>query len=218
MELDGLIAREHGGRKVILPVWHNVDFGIVARYSPMLADRVGVSTTKGIETVVTEICEVLAMRDKESQRTVAYGNFTFSGSTRTYYNARFGFEVTYPADWFPGKEADNGDGLELYVGNPDVDIRVYGCFILEGINEELEPLTADQRIQWVTLESGHEARVDSAKAEGTIFLRMTSDVNPVRYTLEIRTSQQFYEKHESTLRELMQSFKITGQGEDGIIG
>jgi hypothetical protein len=59
-ELDGLAAREvRGGRKVILPVWHEVDVTEVERHSPTLAAKLAVSTSKGLGTVVERIVEVL---------------------------------------------------------------------------------------------------------------------------------------------------------------
>ncbi len=43
-ELNGLVAREIEGHKVILPVWHNVSKKDVLAYSPSLADKVAVTT------------------------------------------------------------------------------------------------------------------------------------------------------------------------------
>ena len=54
-ELDGLAAREHDGRKVILPVWHKVNREYVLKFSPILADRLAVSTKEGIGKVVEEV-------------------------------------------------------------------------------------------------------------------------------------------------------------------
>ena len=54
-ELDGLVAREDGSEKRILPVWHNVGRKDVVAFSPILADKLGVSTAKGLNHVVTEI-------------------------------------------------------------------------------------------------------------------------------------------------------------------
>jgi len=57
-ELAGLIAREtarKSPRKLILPVWHNIDADGVRAYSPTLADRKAVSTSAGLEWVVAEI-------------------------------------------------------------------------------------------------------------------------------------------------------------------
>lgn len=58
-ELDGLTGREGNGEKVILPVWHNVTQADIARVSPLLADRVAVSTNQGIEFVAEKILEEL---------------------------------------------------------------------------------------------------------------------------------------------------------------
>jgi hypothetical protein len=59
-ELDGLVALEVNGRKVILPVWHNVTQGDVAKYSPILAGRLAVSTSTGLDNVVSEIIRAIA--------------------------------------------------------------------------------------------------------------------------------------------------------------
>jgi hypothetical protein len=59
-ELDGLVAREtiHGHR-IILPVWHEITREEICRYSPPLADIVAVSSSFGIDHVVTAIKEVV---------------------------------------------------------------------------------------------------------------------------------------------------------------
>jgi len=58
-ELDGLAAKEVKGKKVILPIWHNVAFDDVHSYSLMLADRVAASSADGIETVVQKLIEAM---------------------------------------------------------------------------------------------------------------------------------------------------------------
>lgn len=54
-ELDGLTAREVNGKKVILPVWHKVTLEEVREHSPTLADRLAVSTDRGLEHVVAAV-------------------------------------------------------------------------------------------------------------------------------------------------------------------
>jgi hypothetical protein len=59
-ELNGLAARELDGKKVILPVWHEVTKEEVLRYSPALADKVAVDTSKmKLKKVAEEIAKVL---------------------------------------------------------------------------------------------------------------------------------------------------------------
>jgi hypothetical protein len=54
-ELDGLVARENEGVKVILPTWHNLDDKEVRKYSPTLAGRVAAKTSDGLKTVAAKI-------------------------------------------------------------------------------------------------------------------------------------------------------------------
>lgn len=59
-ELDGLSAREVGGIKIILPVWHNISAEEIRIYSPNLSDRVATLSTNGIVRVVDDLVQVIA--------------------------------------------------------------------------------------------------------------------------------------------------------------
>lgn len=63
-ELDGLVAMDNGPEKRILPVWHNVSKNDVVRFSPTLADKLGVPTSKGLDHVVREIMRVFGSESK----------------------------------------------------------------------------------------------------------------------------------------------------------
>ncbi len=58
-ELNGLMALEESGQKVILPVWHELDQAALREYSPRLADRVAGRTADGIAAVTAEIARVV---------------------------------------------------------------------------------------------------------------------------------------------------------------
>ena len=45
-ELDGLTAREIDGRKVILPIWYGIGKKDVLKYSPSLADKIAIDSSK----------------------------------------------------------------------------------------------------------------------------------------------------------------------------
>jgi hypothetical protein len=65
-ELDGLTQREtSAGRTVVLPVWHEIDAKEIMRYSPVLADRVAVRTSSGVDAVADRVTAVL----RRSERT-----------------------------------------------------------------------------------------------------------------------------------------------------
>ena len=58
IELNDLASREVEGKKVILPVWHKIGFRDVYDYSPVLADRVAISTEKGLEYAVKRLWDI----------------------------------------------------------------------------------------------------------------------------------------------------------------
>ena len=58
-ELDGLLARELSGQRVVLPVWHGVTAGEVARRSPLLAARLGASTSDGLDAVCAALLQAM---------------------------------------------------------------------------------------------------------------------------------------------------------------
>ena len=58
-ELNALAALESPERKVIIPVWHEVDHGFITNFSPLLADKFAVSTEHGLVQVVTQILRAI---------------------------------------------------------------------------------------------------------------------------------------------------------------
>jgi hypothetical protein len=64
-ELDGLVAKEVAGQKVILPLWHRVSKDDVMQYSPTLADRVALNTAMyAVKELADRLHEVL--KDEEA--------------------------------------------------------------------------------------------------------------------------------------------------------
>ncbi len=59
-ELDALITRQNSeGQKVILPIWHGVEYEDVSKFSPILAGRFAARSSEGITTIVEKIKDVL---------------------------------------------------------------------------------------------------------------------------------------------------------------
>ncbi len=59
-ELNGLTAREIDGKKVILPVWHNIDKEFILKFSPPLANKVALETKKmSLRKIADRLAEVL---------------------------------------------------------------------------------------------------------------------------------------------------------------
>ena len=63
-ELNGLAAREIDGKKVVLPIWHEVSKADVMKYSPTLADKVALSTKKlSVKKLAAELSDVFETED-----------------------------------------------------------------------------------------------------------------------------------------------------------
>ena len=141
-ELDGLVAREVGGVKVILPVWHNITAEEIRRYSPTLADKHAVSSDKGLEEVITKILEVVkadhgTLRSDTVFRTMPQSDVrvTLQGPTR---NACFiiqnrgpgiVYDVHFEIDTPEGKsnplvEGDYNEKLPIEILRPNAHVEL----------------------------------------------------------------------------------------------
>ena len=59
-ELDGLVAKEIVGGKVVLPLWHKVSKDEVLKFSPTLADRVALHTaTMTVDEIAEKLSEAM---------------------------------------------------------------------------------------------------------------------------------------------------------------
>lgn len=61
-ELDGLVAREINGRKVILPIWHDITYEDLVKYSPTLADRLATKSSFGLKQVVSDLLDAMEIK------------------------------------------------------------------------------------------------------------------------------------------------------------
>ncbi|GAA4776885.1 MULTISPECIES: toll/interleukin-1 receptor domain-containing protein [Flavobacterium] len=58
-ELNGMVAREMNGHKVILPIWHKVSKDEVLKFSPSLADKMALNTSiHTIQDIVNSLKEL----------------------------------------------------------------------------------------------------------------------------------------------------------------
>lgn len=99
-ELDGLVQREIGGQKVILPVWHNVTRVEAAKYSLPLADRVAGSTTEGIEALADEILQAIKAEGTSVQTPTTQRDFprTTTVPTKPSQPEEKWVDMHYPRD------------------------------------------------------------------------------------------------------------------------
>ncbi|MDQ5771023.1 TIR domain-containing protein [Thiothrix subterranea] len=57
-ELDALIARDNGNKKVIIPIWHMIKQQDILRFSPILADKLAINSQLPMNEITHKIIKV----------------------------------------------------------------------------------------------------------------------------------------------------------------
>jgi len=100
-ELDGLVSLERRGRKVILPIWHKVNADDVLRYSTILAGKLAVPTSIGLEHVVEQLLKAISPRSHQTlDKTNPHSLDSFVADKQTTRNR---VDLTYDASDSTGK-------------------------------------------------------------------------------------------------------------------
>lgn len=78
-ELNGLFAREHAGRKLLLPIWHGIGRDDLLEYSPALADRLAkIAGRDSLDDIVESLLKLMerpvpdAQKHAKSDQVLAY--------------------------------------------------------------------------------------------------------------------------------------------------
>lgn len=100
-ELDGLVARETSGTgKIILPIWHRITKEEICQYSPTLADRWAIPSSKELEEVARRIVDVV--RPRESPLVVAKERLTEIGLPTPVVTDEWWLDVVGASNREPG--------------------------------------------------------------------------------------------------------------------
>ncbi len=70
-ELDALYSAEISGRSRLLPVWYDIDHATVASVSPLLADRLAIRSSEGVNVVAKLIAEQFDVPPRRSGNELA---------------------------------------------------------------------------------------------------------------------------------------------------
>jgi broad specificity phosphatase PhoE len=102
-ELDGLVALQRLGRKVILPVWHGISQMEIGLRCPTLADLVAADTANGIEDAAEAIARAVKAQGQAGGKTTPQPDYVVKGAKAL---------ATYTANLI--SEIQNNLVLELY--------------------------------------------------------------------------------------------------------
>ena len=126
----------------------------------------------------------------------------------SYMNSQFGFSVQFPSNWSIGEESDNGDGINLYVGNPDLSVLAFASHYFEDSNPcesaEKDGFTRQRLI----LDNGKSADLILGKLDEKIFYELVLIENDVVYNVYAEVSDSFFEKNEDKLLKVLKSLDV----------
>lgn len=113
-ELDALLSREDGKEKVILPIWHKVDKSVITKNSPLLSDKIAISTNKGLEVVAEEIYRTYKKDLDEKGIFFSKSEIYSLNEAIRYFRGREGnFSSTDPIALISGKLKNNKEGVNI---------------------------------------------------------------------------------------------------------
>jgi len=91
------------------------------------------------------------------------------------------------------------------VGNPDIDIRVYGSHVFEGIDDSV---SESMKYQSLKLDSGVKADMWVGYEQGMVLLELSwmSD-DEIEYNYYVKVSKDFFDENEKTILRIAKSMK-----------
>jgi len=159
-ELDALTARESvEGNKLILPVWHEISAKDISRYSPTLADKLGVSTSVGLGQVVAKIIEAIGPPEKPRSGAKSGESIVYSFKDQNVLDWRAALQAIFP-DSRPTSSSwtaiDDIVRVLNHVAKPDLNHCFFpngGGMDLIGVSKSLEKDCIELRWarRWVSI-------------------------------------------------------------------
>ncbi|WP_444684972.1 hypothetical protein [Alkalicoccus luteus] len=122
----------------------------------------------------------------------------------TYTNDRFGFSVSYPAEWNPGEAPTNDDGLTLYEQDGNT-VSVYASYAAGSF--------AEGETSSVTIQSGETAEQAMLREGGRVTYTAEVVVHDIMYTVYANVSDTFYAEIEQVLEDMTRSMEVWGEAQ-----
>lgn len=142
-ELRGLTAKEIGGRKVILPIWHKITRKDVLRYSPPLADKWALRTEQySLQEIAIKLLKIIRPDIlKMLHRKLAYTRLIKLAETK-----KVAFKKLVPSKIRHKKLSNDLVGRIRLIRAALLDVLPYSMeFWIDGFRRDIDPV---REIKW----------------------------------------------------------------------
>lgn len=149
---------------------------------------------------------LVEMEEEQDTGTGRGDNMTFE----SYYNEKYGFELTYPKSWGISDESPSGDGIQFMQGE-EINIRIYGGYLLGDDTDRLDLENARSEGKHI------EEFKTQTSSEGYLITNETNDFVEIHYIVFGETIQchlyahvtpEFYDSNEQLLQNTAESIVV----------
>ena len=126
-----------------------------------------------------------------------------------YENMRFAYSIYYPSSWIIGEQSQNGDGVSLYEGDPDNDIRIYGSLYDADLYDPYSDASKDGfTTDKITLNNSDEADYIVGMEDGKVLFKVIFIEDYVVYTFYANVTVDFFEENVELLVQTAKSLDV----------
>ncbi|MDZ5783109.1 hypothetical protein [Marinococcus luteus] len=130
--------------------------------------------------------------------------------TERYVNARFGYQIDYPADWKPQPEADNGDGRVLQVFDESKNVLVFGSHE----DSDKAEVTESSSYKEMELEKGGKGYYQLSEEEESFTFSMRVFENDNRYGFEAEVPEEQGAPSQEEIQDIAKTFTVSDSEEE----
>ncbi|WP_022794539.1 hypothetical protein [Marinococcus halotolerans] len=146
----------------------------------------------------------------EEQNTNSNPDQSPAEDTERYTNARFGYQIDYPADWEPQQESDNGDGRVLQNFDDSHNVLVFGSH--EDSNKA--EFTESSSYKEMELKEGGTGYYQLSEGEESFTFSMRVFENDNRYGFEAEVPEEQGTPSQEEIQEIARTFTVLDSEEE----
>jgi hypothetical protein len=140
-------------------------------------------------------------------RSLSAKQVTSNKEYQTYTNARYRFAIDFPKSWHIEKESDNGDGVSLYTGNQNVDIRAFASLCLKSCSSSAKETGFKK--QAIRLNNSQKANLISGIEDNQVVYKISFSLKDIEYTFYSKTPKAFFRSNKENLARIGKSLRVS---------
>lgn len=131
---------------------------------------------------------------------------TIKKEYQTYTNARYQFAIDFPKSWYIEKESDNGDGVSVYTGKANADIRAFASPCLKPCSSSDKETGLKK--ETIRLSNSQAANLFSGIEDNQIVYKLSFSSKGIEYNFYSKTPKAFFRSNKENLARMGKSLRV----------